>query len=230
VVCAGPGTDGDPVSRTLEYIEVTRADIEAAHAIAHEVLGRSLDELPPVTRKLLGVLSQYVAGRAKTLGVAKDELRFTRRELREACGWGDTQLRLHLQRLAELELLVSERGGPGGQVRYRLRQEEAADGRGRLCGLVDPAELIDPDLQSAATTAKSRGSDDEVAGQSGEVAAPTRGQSGPAAGRSRSLQTAAEPALMRVADKLPTKSPERIDRGAEPVSTRRTPYPQPAAA
>ena len=39
--------------KTIEYIEVTLEDIEMANRLAHEVLGRSLDELPPQTRRLL---------------------------------------------------------------------------------------------------------------------------------------------------------------------------------
>ena len=39
--------------RTVEYIEVTLDDIVTANRLAHEVLGRSLDELPPQTRRLL---------------------------------------------------------------------------------------------------------------------------------------------------------------------------------
>ncbi len=180
--------------RAIEYIEVTRADIEAAHAIAHDVLGRSLDELPPVTRKLLTTLTDYVAERARAQGVARDELRFTRRELREACGWGDTQLRLHLQRLAELELVTSERGGPGGQMRYTLRHEAGEqDHRTRLCGLIDPAQLTEP----AATTAKLRDGGTEVAGLSGEAAVPLRPQSAPIAAPAQSLPPAAKPATAR---------------------------------
>jgi hypothetical protein len=172
--------------RCIEYIEVTRADIEAAHAIAHEVLGRSLDELPPVTRKLLATLSDYVAERAKLEGVQRDELRFTRRELREACGWGDTQLRLHLQRLAELEILNTERMGAGGQLRYTLRHEAGEqDARTRLCGLIDPAQLRD-----AAMTEKSRGSEAQAAG-------PSRGDRGPDAGALRASGSAEKPATAR---------------------------------
>ena len=37
--------------RAVEYIEVTLADIATANKLAHEVLGRSLDELPPQTWK-----------------------------------------------------------------------------------------------------------------------------------------------------------------------------------
>ena len=47
----------------IEYIEVTADDIAQANALAHEVLGRSLDELPPQTRRLLGALCALVAER-----------------------------------------------------------------------------------------------------------------------------------------------------------------------
>ncbi len=181
--------------RTIDYIEVTRADIEAAHAIAHEVLGRSLDELPPVTRKLLQAVSRYVAERAQADGVVRDQLRFTRRELREACGWGDTQLRLHLERLAELELIAGERSGPGGQLRYTLRHEAGEDAsRTRLCGLIDPAQLEEP----AATTHRSRGSSNEVAGLDDELAGSLRAGSGSVAGRLRGAPSAATPAPARL--------------------------------
>ena len=158
--------------QAIEYIEVTREDIEAAHVLANDVLGRSLDELPPVTRKLLRAVSGYVAERAAARGVPVEDVRFTRRELREACGWGDTQLRLHLERLAALELVASERSGRGGQVHYWLQVAGGDAGDGgvtRLCGLVNPAQLVE------ATTPKSRGAGGEVAGLQVEVAAMSRG-------------------------------------------------------
>jgi hypothetical protein len=44
----------------LRYIEVTLADIALANQLAHEVLGRTLDELPPQTRRLLGLVVEMV--------------------------------------------------------------------------------------------------------------------------------------------------------------------------
>ena len=44
--------------KALEYIEVTLADIKTANKLAHEVLGRTLDELPPQTRKLLKLIGK----------------------------------------------------------------------------------------------------------------------------------------------------------------------------
>ena len=59
------GEDGGaPGRRSCEYIEVTREDIALANRLAHEVLGRTLDELPPQTRRLLGLLDELVTERA----------------------------------------------------------------------------------------------------------------------------------------------------------------------
>ena len=46
-------TAEDDQGRAVEYIEVTLDDIAAANRLAHEVLGRTLDEMPPQTRLLL---------------------------------------------------------------------------------------------------------------------------------------------------------------------------------
>ncbi len=44
----------------IEYIEVTLATSRSANRLAHEVLGRSLDELPPQTRRLLLLIDEMV--------------------------------------------------------------------------------------------------------------------------------------------------------------------------
>ena len=49
-----PIKTAEQVGERIEYVEVTPADIALANRLAHEVLGRSLDELPPQTRNLLG--------------------------------------------------------------------------------------------------------------------------------------------------------------------------------
>jgi len=48
-----PGQPGQ-AGRTVEFIEVTLDDIALTNQLAAEMLGRSLDELPPQTRRLLG--------------------------------------------------------------------------------------------------------------------------------------------------------------------------------
>ncbi len=110
--------------------------------MAHEVLGRSLDELPPQTRRLLELLEELVSAECEALGVDRGDFRFTRRAVREACGWGDTQLRLHLGRLVELEYVLVHQGGRGKSFVYELIWEgEAGSGGCVLPGLIDVERL-----------------------------------------------------------------------------------------
>jgi hypothetical protein len=57
----------------LRYIEVTREDIAMANQLCHEVLGRSLDELPPQTRRLLGLVEELVRAGCAKLGVDRED-------------------------------------------------------------------------------------------------------------------------------------------------------------
>ncbi len=135
------GPDGAQVG----YIEVTVADVALANRLAHEVLGRSLDELPPQTRRLLDLIEGTVAAVAADKAVDRDQVRLTRRELRQATGWGDTQLKVHLARLVDLELVIAHRADRGGGFVYELAWDGAGrDGERFLIGLADPATLALP--------------------------------------------------------------------------------------
>jgi hypothetical protein len=126
--------------KTLEYVEVTREDIRLANRLAAVVLGRSVDELPPQTRRLLSLVTELVQGEAKTREIPTHELRFTRRELRERLAWGDTQLKVHLARLVELEYLIAHRVTPGRRYVYELAFEGGAEGV-IFPGLIHPDTL-----------------------------------------------------------------------------------------
>ena len=126
----------------VSYIEVTAADIAVANRLAHEVLGRSLDELPVGTRRLLLLLDEWVQRECEHEEMQRRDLRFTRRQVREWSGWGDTQLKVHLARLVDLEYLLVHRGGRGQSFVYELRWDgQGRDGQPVLNGLVDPATL-----------------------------------------------------------------------------------------
>ncbi len=133
-------------SRVVRYVETTPADITLANKLAAEVLGRSLDELPPGTRRLLDAICRHVSRRCEAEGLDRDLMRFTRRQLREALGFGDTQLKVHLARLADYELVIAHRTVSGGFC-YELAWQPGPDGtsgRGRvLPGILDPASLPD---------------------------------------------------------------------------------------
>lgn len=123
----------------MEYIEVTLADIALANRLAHEVLGRSLDELPPQTRRLLGAITALVAERAQQQRIERGAVRFTRRELREVAGVSQSQLAVHVERLQQLDYLIAHHGRNGQRFVYELAFDGDAEGSERwLPGLLDP--------------------------------------------------------------------------------------------
>ncbi len=165
--------------RTIEYIEVIPADIALANRLAHEVLGRSLDELPPQTRSVLGGLCALVAERMQAQGLPRSDVRFTRRELRERLSMGNTQAALHMDRLMEMEYVLAHRGGRGTSFVYELLYDGAADDAGpRLPGLIAVETLA----LNEATTASLRGSKAQLPGS-------LRPQNGAIAGVSRPVES-----------------------------------------
>jgi hypothetical protein len=128
--------------KILRYVEATIEDIALANQLAHEVLGRTLDELPPQTRKLLALLVAMVERDCASQGVPRAAYRFSRRQVRECTKWGDTQLKIHLARLVELEYLLIHRGGRGQSFEYELLYDGAAQGTSaHASGLIDVEAL-----------------------------------------------------------------------------------------
>ena len=147
--------------KALRYIEVTPADIATANRLAHEVLGRTLDELPPQTRKLLTALHAWVGDECRRLAIKRSDWRFSRRHVRELTGWGDTQLRVHLERLVQMEYLLAHGGRRGVVFEYELVYEgQGAQGEAFLMGLQDMAGLGAPAMPT------SRGETADLAGSS----------------------------------------------------------------
>ena len=167
----------------LEYIEVTKEDIATANRLSHEVLGRSLDELPPQTRRLLLFIDEMVSAECERQKIERTDFRFSRRDVRQHTKWGDTQLRVHLRRLEELEYLLVHRGGRGQSFVYELVFERQDDsGKPMLPGLIEIEKLTGYNY------------DAKNAGQNGQFAGATRPQSGGIAGSARGEES---PALAR---------------------------------
>jgi hypothetical protein len=124
--------------KVVEYIEVTLDDIAVANRLAHQVLGRSLDELPPQTRRLLLAIDGQVASACQRLAMVREDYRFTRKEVRDTIGWTDFQVRTHLEKLVELEYVLVHRGTRGQSYVYELLYDgQGKDGTPFLQGLFE---------------------------------------------------------------------------------------------
>jgi DNA primase catalytic core len=128
--------------KSLECVVATLDDVARAGEIANVVLGRSLDELSPPSRKLLMLIREMsekaLAGSKQSLR----EYRFSRREIREFSGWSDFQVRTHIQQLEDLEYLYAAAGRRGKEYVYELIYTGGGeDGKPFLIGLIDMGEL-----------------------------------------------------------------------------------------
>lgn len=186
---ARPG--GEPVA----YIEATLDDIAAANRLAHAVLGTTLDELPPQTRALLHLVRAHIDARAIAEGVQPRDVRFTRREVREATAWGDTQLKLHLSRLESLEYLLVRRDG--ARFVYELVWSGEGDaGTPFVMGLIDVDRL------------RQHRYDAERSGGEADRSPPGRGAVGPRSASGHLPESPESSAIVRLAT---TKAAHRLE-------------------
>jgi hypothetical protein len=158
----------DSNGQRVEILEVTPEDIAVANRLADEAFGRSLDELPPQTRRLLDTLDRVVTETCERDSIARGDLLFSRRDVRGWTGWSLTQVRLHLDRLVAMEYVLAHRGSRGQSFVYELVYDgRTAAGKRLLVGLIDPETLKLP------------GSERHLAGPERDVAGGWRSQSAP---------------------------------------------------
>ena len=126
--------------KSIESIEVTLQDIALANRLMAEILGRSLDELSPQTRRCLLLLEQFVAESCKRTAIDRENYRFSRREFREWIGWSDFQVRMHLDKLVAMEYVLVHHGKQGRSYAYELIYAgQGQDGRPFVMGLCELA-------------------------------------------------------------------------------------------
>ncbi|HEY6369674.1 MAG TPA: CHC2 zinc finger domain-containing protein [Candidatus Sulfotelmatobacter sp.] len=194
--------DGEP----LEYIEATEADVKLAWELANHVLMRSLDDVPPQTRRLLLLIDKIVTEECERLQIERLDYRFTRATVRQHTGWGDSQLKKHLSRLEDLEYLALHRGAPGQSFVYALNFEMNENGRPVLPGLSYGAN-------------RSR-SEERVSHFEPGVSPSGRGQD---TGGSRGGHDAESPVMTRAEADFSGNNGKRIYRGDEANGVPQTP-------
>lgn len=138
--------------KLVEYVEVAIDDIAVANRLAHQVLGRSLDELSPQTRRMLVLVDGMVGAACERQAMERKDFRFSRKEVREATGWTDFQVRTHLDKLVALEYVLVHRGARGQSFVYELCYDgKGQDGAPFVMGLVDVEMLrrhvYDPNIE-----------------------------------------------------------------------------------
>ena len=133
-------TEQDPESGGA-FIRVTLDDIALANRLAPELLGRSLDELPPQTRRVLDAIKAIVCARCDAEEVEPRFALFSRRELRQRLGWSATQVRFHLERLRDLEHIAARYGRPGAAFQYELLTDCRGTTTAEPIGLLDVEKL-----------------------------------------------------------------------------------------
>lgn len=124
-----------------ERIRVTLDDIELANRLAPELLGRSLDELAPQTRRLLSLIKSLVSTRMREQSLDRQDVLFSRRELRELSGLSEFQVRVHMNRLELLEYVYRRWGKQGQRCCYELATDPDAPDRVAHIGLLDVEKL-----------------------------------------------------------------------------------------
>ena len=168
----------------------------------------SLDELPPQTRALLHLVRAHVDARAAAQNVIARDVRFTRREVREATAWSDTQLKLHLSRLESLEYLLVRRDGT------RFVYELAWGGEGEtgapfVMGLIDVEAL------------RAHAHDGDRSGPEADRSAPGRAEVGPMSCPGRTPESPKTSAIVRL--RRPGSRPaQKAHHGTRPASADHT--------
>jgi hypothetical protein len=159
--------------RTIEYIEVEPRDIALANELADEVLGRSLDELPPQTRRLLETLDREVTRECTRRAVARCDFHFFQRDVREWSGWSDFQVKTHLQKLVAMEYVLIHRGGRGQSFVYELLYDgKGKSGRSFLPGLINVTATEKREHQKGEWEHSNEGQEDAGSGQGASRVVP----------------------------------------------------------
>jgi hypothetical protein len=117
---------------------------------------------------LLLKIDEMVSKECRRLEMERSDYHFSRRDIRQYTGWGNTQLKTHLARLEDLEYLLVHHGGRGQSFVYELVFERSArDDKPVLPGLIDVERLSYDENRSGFNEEKSGPNRPQVGGMSG---------------------------------------------------------------
>jgi hypothetical protein len=127
----------DVAGERVEYIEARPSDVAFVNRLAGAAFARTLDDISPQGRALLGEIKTLCEEQAQ--GEVLDEYTFKRRDLRRVSRWSETQLRQYLGELEQHELVEPVVGRQGKEYLYHLAYDE--EGRALSLDLSTEEEL-----------------------------------------------------------------------------------------
>ena len=132
--------------------------------------------MPPQTRRVLAALSTWVGEQATLQSIDRGGVRFSRRTVRAHLGLSDTQLRVHLDRLVQLEYVRMHSGQNGSLYTYSMVFDGQSESDApQVCGLRE----VEDEVTLRGKRATLRGQTPDLAGTlrppCGDLAATLRG-------------------------------------------------------
>ena len=127
----------DVGGETVRYVEATPADVVFVNGLVRAAFTRTLDEVSPQARALLGEIRALCEDEAE--GEVLEDYTFGRRKLRLKSGWSETQIRQYMGELERLELVEPVIGRQGKEYVYHLAYDE--QGRPLALDLTSEEEL-----------------------------------------------------------------------------------------
>jgi DNA primase len=133
---------------SFPYVETAPADIDLANELIVASLRQAFDDITSPARELLRRIREMIQARQE--GNILQEVRFTRREIREYTEWPEGQMRTPLEQLETLELIHPISGSFGKQYIYLLSADHhlalppqgCLDDEIRELGLTRSADLV----------------------------------------------------------------------------------------
>jgi DNA-binding transcriptional ArsR family regulator len=133
--------------------------------------------------------------------IGREDLWFTRREIRRETGMSYEQVRVHLERLIEMEYVLVHRGGRGQSFVYELLYDgKGQDGKPFVMGLIA--------VETLGKSEKYEGTTSSLGGEKGELPGSYRGHTGPIPGGYRSGKSVASEGEQKSSGKEAEKSPK----------------------
>jgi DNA primase catalytic core len=109
---------------SIEYVEITREDLDSINSLGRFALARGLDELSPMARSLYREIQGLIAAKREKLqkdlppGMPAPEPSVCRKDLTRGGGWGYWHLRVYLKELCDKEYLGFTYNGTGRRAHY----------------------------------------------------------------------------------------------------------------